>query len=120
MTQLQQQQQQEIVPSNGTGKNNSNIPTINVGAIGHVSHGKSTLVYQITGTKTQRHSNELKKNITIKLGYANAFIYQCNVCKEYCATGQFKDAKKPECPYCEEEVMDLQLIRKISFGTCIA
>ena len=51
--------------------------TINIGTIGHVSHGKSTLVNAITGVKTQRHSLERIRNITIKLGYANAKIYKC-------------------------------------------
>jgi translation initiation factor 2 subunit 3 len=46
-----------------------------VGTAGHVAHGKSTLVKAITGTATQRYSKERERNITIKLGYANAKIY---------------------------------------------
>ncbi|GFT53776.1 eukaryotic translation initiation factor 2 subunit 3 [Nephila pilipes] len=52
--------------------------TINIGTIGHVAHGKSTVVKALTGVQTVRFKNELVRNITIKLGYANAKIYKCN------------------------------------------
>ena len=48
---------------------------LNVGCIGSVSHGKSTMVEKLTGIKTQKHSKELERNITINLGYANIKIY---------------------------------------------
>jgi translation initiation factor 2 subunit 3 len=51
-------------------------PIINIGTLGSVSHGKSTLVSMLTGTKTQRHSTEQIRNITIKPGYANLKIWQ--------------------------------------------
>ncbi|KAJ4297217.1 eukaryotic translation initiation factor 2 subunit gamma [Collariella sp. IMI 366227] len=57
--------------------------TINIGTIGHVAHGKSTVVKAISGVQTVRFKNELIRNITIKLGYANAKIYKCD---------------SPECP----------------------
>jgi translation initiation factor 2 gamma subunit (eIF-2gamma) len=47
------------------------------GTIGHVAHGKSTVVKAISGVHTVRFKNELERNITIKLGYANAKIYEC-------------------------------------------
>ncbi|XP_077199140.1 eukaryotic translation initiation factor 2 subunit 3 [Paroedura picta] len=50
--------------------------TINIGTIGHVAHGKSTVVKAISGVHTVRFKNELERNITIKLGYANAKIYE--------------------------------------------
>jgi translation initiation factor 2 subunit 3 len=50
--------------------------TINVGTIGHVAHGKSTVVKSLSGVQTVRFKTELERNITIKLGYANAKIYQ--------------------------------------------
>lgn len=50
--------------------------TINVGTIGHVAHGKSTVVKAISGVQTVRFKNELVRNITIKLGYANAKLYR--------------------------------------------
>ncbi|GFY60908.1 eukaryotic translation initiation factor 2 subunit 3 [Trichonephila inaurata madagascariensis] len=52
--------------------------TINIGTIGHVAHGKSTVVKALSGVQTVRFKNELERNITIKLGYANAKIYKCN------------------------------------------
>jgi translation initiation factor 2 subunit 3 len=50
--------------------------TINIGTIGHVAHGKSTVVKSITGVQTVRFKNELERNITIKLGYANAKVFK--------------------------------------------
>jgi len=50
-------------------------PILNVGCVGHVAHGKSTLVYDLTGVKTVKHSAEIERNITINLGYANLRIY---------------------------------------------
>lgn len=49
-----------------------------MGTIGHVAHGKSTVVKALTGVQTVRFKNELERNITIKLGYANAKIYKCD------------------------------------------
>lgn len=47
-----------------------------MGTIGHVAHGKSTVVKALSGVQTVRFKTELERNITIKLGYANAKIYQ--------------------------------------------
>lgn len=47
---------------------------INVGTIGHVAHGKSSTVRAVSGVTTIRFKNELERNITIKLGYANAKV----------------------------------------------
>lgn len=52
-------------------------PVDAAGTIGHVAHGKSTVVKAISGVQTVRFKNELERNITIKLGYANAKIYEC-------------------------------------------
>ena len=54
--------------------------TINIGTIGHVAHGKSTLVKAISGVNTVRHLDEKVRNITIKLGYANSKLYKCPSC----------------------------------------
>jgi translation initiation factor 2 subunit 3 len=51
-------------------------PIINIGMLGSVSDGKSTTVFGLTGKKTQCHSDEMKRNITIKPGYANMKIYE--------------------------------------------
>eukprot|EP00040_Diaphanoeca_grandis_P008223 m.44407 g.44407 ORF g.44407 m.44407 type:complete len:349 (+) comp19674_c0_seq1:366-1412(+) len=50
--------------------------TMNVGLIGHVAHGKSTVVKTISGVSTGQHKLEMEKNLTIKLGYANAKLYR--------------------------------------------
>ena len=36
-------------------------PTVNIGMVGHVDHGKSTLTRALTGTKTDIHSEEIKR-----------------------------------------------------------
>ena len=53
-------------------------PIINIGCLGCVSDGKSTLIEKLTGIKTQRHSNEKDRNITIKQGYGNMKIWLDN------------------------------------------
>ncbi len=55
-----------------------NQPIFNIGSIGHVAHGKSTLVKSITGVKTQKYSSEQERNITIHIGYANTKIFMDN------------------------------------------
>ncbi len=52
------------------------IETINIGMVGHIDHGKTTLLYKLSGKWTDTHSEELKRGITIKLGYADIVIYK--------------------------------------------
>jgi len=56
-------------------------PCVNVGTAGHVDHGKTTLVEAITGIWTSAHSEELKRGITIRVGYADAAFYKCPSCE---------------------------------------
>jgi translation initiation factor 2 subunit 3 len=78
--------------------------TINIGTIGHVAHGKSTVVKAISGVQTVRFKNELIRNITIKLGYANAKIYQCDspLCPRPGCFRSYKSEKEVD-PPCERE-----------------
>lgn len=55
-------------------------PEVNIGMVGHVDHGKTTLTKILTGEWTDRHSEEMRRGITIKLGYADVAIYLCPVC----------------------------------------
>ena len=50
-------------------------PEVNIGLVGHVDHGKSTLTKALSGRWTDTHSEEQKRGITIKLGYAECDIY---------------------------------------------
>lgn len=52
-------------------------PEVNIGLVGHVDHGKTTLTQALTGEWTDRHSEELKRGISIKLGYADSAFYRC-------------------------------------------
>ncbi|KAL5568935.1 hypothetical protein UlMin_025510 [Ulmus minor] len=96
--------------------------TINIGTIGHVAHGKSTVVKALSGVQTVRFKNELERNITIKLGYANAKIYTCEdercprpMC--YKAYGSEKE-DRPLCDVPGFENVRMKLLRHVSFVDC--
>jgi translation initiation factor 2 subunit 3 len=50
------------------------LEVINVGTVGHIDHGKTTLLSRLSGKWTDTHSEELKRGITIKLGYSDAVV----------------------------------------------
>ncbi len=82
-------------------------PVINIGLVGHVDHGKTTLTERLSGKWTDTHSEELKRGITIRLGYADTTIRFCSKCK---APRCFGTNKK--CETCKGAT---DAIRKISF-----
>ncbi|MEM3264480.1 MAG: GTP-binding protein, partial [Thermoplasmata archaeon] len=48
---------------------------LNIGMVGHVDHGKTTLTKALTGVWTDTYSEEIKRGISIKLGYADTAFY---------------------------------------------
>merc|ERR1719265_246461 len=79
-------------------------PTLNIGLIGDVAHGKSTLCRALTGKRTQQHSSEHKAHgATIRLGYANCRICRCTnpACEPpscfSTTSGENMAAKTPSC-----------------------
>jgi translation initiation factor 2 subunit 3 len=71
-------------------------PVLNIGMVGHIDHGKTTLLYKLTGRWTDTHSEELKRGITIKLGYADVIIRKCPKCNEYTREEKCKCGEKSE------------------------
>jgi len=82
-------------------------PVINIGLIGHVDHGKTTLTERLSGKWTDTHSEEIKRGITIRLGYANTILRKCPKC-----TGVKAYTVKETCSHCNSKSIPL---RKISF-----
>src|SRR3989338_803896 len=57
-------------------KKKEELPIINIGIVGHIDHGKTTLLQKISGKWADTHSQELKRGITLKLGYADIVLYK--------------------------------------------
>ena len=82
-------------------------PEINIGMIGHVDHGKTTLTRALSGEWADRHSEEVKRGISIRLGYADVAFYKCPECEgasAYCTSAK--------CPNCGHET---EFLRAVSF-----
>ncbi|MEA4957845.1 Selenocysteine-specific elongation factor [bioreactor metagenome] len=80
---------------------------VNIGLVGHVDHGKTTLTKALSGIWTDTHSEETKRGISIRLGYADIEFRKCNKCGEpLCYTTALT------CEHCGEET---EFLRKVSF-----
>jgi translation initiation factor 2 subunit 3 len=82
-------------------------PEINIGLVGHVDHGKTTLTKALSGVWTDRHSEEIKRGISIRLGYADTALYKCPDCSD----PECYSVEKT-CPHCNGKT---EFLRAISF-----
>ncbi len=80
---------------------------VNIGIVGHVDHGKTTLVKSLSGVWTDRHSEEIKRGISIRLGYADIMLRKCPTCPE-------PDAYTTK-EICEKCGAKTEVLRPISF-----
>ncbi len=85
-------------------------PEVNIGTSGHVDHGKTSLTAAITGIWASAHSEELKRGITIKVGYADAAFYKCPQTPPPACY-----STSPTCPVCGTTT---KLLRAVSFVDC--
>ena len=83
------------------------LPEVNIGMVGHVDHGKTTLVAALSGVWTDRHSEELKRGISIKLGYADTTFRKCPECEGI-------DAYMVE-RICPKHGIETEILRTVSF-----
>ncbi|WNY24528.1 translation initiation factor IF-2 subunit gamma [Methanolapillus millepedarum] len=80
-------------------------PSLNIGMVGHVDHGKTTLVKALSGVWTDTHSEEIKRGISIRLGYADTIFRKCPNCNEpECYTVEKK------CPHCGGKTEELKTV----------
>src|SRR3990167_7182390 len=98
MSKRKKDEQQEELPEQ---------PVLNIGMVGHVDHGKTTLLERLSGKWTDTHSEELKRGITIRLGYADVTFRKCGKCE-----GAKAYTTKEICPICKSKTKPL---RKASF-----
>lgn len=80
---------------------------VNIGLLGHVEHGKTSVVKCLSGVWTLVHSEERKRGITIRLGYADAVFRKCPQCPE---PDGFTIEEK--CPKCGSPT---DVLRRVSF-----
>ncbi|PSQ39915.1 translation initiation factor IF-2 subunit gamma [Halobacteriales archaeon SW_5_70_135] len=84
-------------------------PEVNVGLVGHVDHGKTTLVEALSGEWTDQHSEEMKRGISIRLGYADATLRECPEGEDE-GPGRFTVDDR-----CEEHDVETEPLRTVSF-----
>ncbi|GAB6943455.1 translation initiation factor IF-2 subunit gamma [Vulcanisaeta sp. JCM 14467] len=85
-------------------------PNAIIATAGHVDHGKTTLVHALSGVWVARYSEEIKRAMTVKLGYITIGLYECPSMEgefRIISDGLLKDGK---CPNGDEPVLK----RKVS------
>jgi translation initiation factor 2 subunit 3 len=80
---------------------------VNIGLVGHVDHGKTTLVQALSGEWTDQHSEEMKRGISIRLGYADATFRACPDCE-----GPERYTVEETC---SEHGVETEVLRTVSF-----
>ncbi len=101
------EEQKELLKASELRSHLPEQPVLNIGMVGHVDHGKTTLLERLSGKWTDTHSEELKRGITIRLGYADVTFRKCEKCKGYKAY-----TTKEKCAVCSSKTIPL---RKVSF-----
>lgn len=91
--------------------------TINIGTIGHVAHGKSSVVNAISSVKTTKFKEESRRNITIHLGYANAKIFKSEDLPEPECYQSFPSSQR-DLNICTTTGKPMKLVRHVSFVDC--
>ena len=77
---------------------------VNIGMIGHIDHGKTTLTEALSGIWTDTHSEELRRGVSIRLGYADTTFAKCPKCELH--------TTQKKCPKCGAKT---EPIRRVSF-----
>jgi translation initiation factor 2 subunit 3 len=80
---------------------------VNIGLVGHVDHGKTTLTKALSGIWTDTHSEETKRGISIRLGYADIVFRKCPDCEE-----PISYTIEETCEHCGSKT---EVLRKVSF-----
>lgn len=77
---------------------------VNIGMVGHIDHGKTSLTEALSGVWTDVHSEEIRRGITIRLGYADTSFMRCPECGRH--------STKEKCSYCGART---EFSRRVSF-----
>lgn len=81
-------------------------PQLNIVMLGHVDHGKTSITKALSGVWADKHSEEIRRGITIKIGYADVEIRKCPKCD---GVDAFTTKNK-----CEKCGANTKLVRKFS------